>query len=195
MMPASCRVGRVGGGIQGAALDLVENQGLEATTIGHIAERAGISERTFFRYYSSKEHALMPGQTGLVASLVQYESGSGDAAGIMADVLGACRENFAFEVQGSDFRRISRLLVREPELMRFVARQDRDLVEALGGALLKRGTLAKIQAMLVAEVAMVAWRVAWQSFARDELDGVESNPLDHFDRAVRELDKLFHPAG
>ncbi|MFL4472888.1 TetR/AcrR family transcriptional regulator [Paeniglutamicibacter sp. MACA_103] len=177
--------------IQGATLDLVEQQGLDATTIGDIAARVGISERTVFRYYASKEHALMPGQQGLIDTLVGRESAHSTASGILGDLLEVCRELFALEVEQSDFRRISRLLVREPEMMRVVARQERTLVEALSAALVQRGHLGSIQALLVAEVVTAAWRVAWQAFARQEFDGVDSDPVDLFDETVRELGELF----
>lgn len=177
--------------IQGATLDLVEKQGLEATTIGDIAARVGISERTVFRYYASKEHALMPGQQGLIDALVASESAHASASGIMGDLLAVCRKLFALEVEQSDFRRISRLMVQEPEMLRVVTRQERNLVDALSAALVLRGPLGSIQALLVAEVVTAAWRVAWQTFARREFDGVDSDPLDLFDETVRELGMLF----
>lgn len=177
--------------IQGATLDLVEEQGLDATTIGDIAARVGISERTVFRYYASKEHALMPGQQGLIDTLVACESAHASASGILGDLLDVCRKLFALEVEQSDFRRISRLMIQEPEMLRVVTRQERNLVDALSAALLQRGPLGPIQALLVAEVVTAAWRVAWQTFARQEFDGVDSDPVDLFDETVRELGKLF----
>lgn len=178
-------------GIQSAALDLVEKQGLDATTIGDIAARVGISERTVFRYYESKEHALMPGQQSLVDTLVGSESAHSSSAGILRDLLAVCRDLFAKEVEQSDFRRISRLMVREPAMTRVVIRQERALVDALSTALVERGQLESIQALLVAEVVTAAWRVAWQSFARNEFDGVDSDPVELFEKTNSELGKLF----
>lgn len=177
--------------IQDAALGLVEEKGLDATTIGDIAARVGISERTVFRYYASKEHALMPGQQSLIDTLVGSESAHASASGILGDLLVVCRELFALEVEQSDFRRVSRLMMREPAMTRVVILQERKLVDALSAALVDRGPLERIQALLVAEVVTATWRVAWQSFARDEFDGVVSDPVDLFDETVRELGKLF----
>lgn len=178
--------------IQGATLDLVEKQGLDATTIGDIAARVGISERTVFRYYASKEHALMPGQQSLIDTLVGSESAHSTSSGILGDLLAVCRDLFAQEVEQSDFRRISRLMVQEPAMTRVVVRQERKLVEALSAALVGRGQLESIQALLVAEVVTAAWRVAWQSFARNEVDGVDSDPVELFEKTICELGKLFH---
>jgi len=41
------------------AWDLFAHQGFEATTIEEIAERAGMSRRTFFRYFSGKDELIV----------------------------------------------------------------------------------------------------------------------------------------
>lgn len=46
--------------IRDAALELFIEQGSQATTADDIAERAGISTRTFFRYFDTKESAALP---------------------------------------------------------------------------------------------------------------------------------------
>jgi AcrR family transcriptional regulator len=43
-----------------AALDLFEQQGFTATTIDEISERADVAQRTFFRYFETKEAVLLP---------------------------------------------------------------------------------------------------------------------------------------
>ncbi|PQZ91619.1 hypothetical protein CQ018_13350 [Arthrobacter sp. MYb227] len=177
--------------IQAATLDLIEAKGLAATTVGQIAERVGISERTFFRYYQSKEHALMPGQAGLADSLRRYEPAADNAAEILLELIGACRENFAFEIEHRDFRRISRLLIKEPGLRSFVAGQEQELVQLLSAELVKSGLVQAVQAVLIAELTATIWRVSWQAFGQAELDSVVSSPLEHFDRAASALRGLF----
>ena len=51
--------------ITDAALDLFAAHGYEATTLDAIAETAGISRRTFFHYFKTKEDILAAWQTGL----------------------------------------------------------------------------------------------------------------------------------
>lgn len=45
--------------IQAAALHLFERQGYDATTVDQIAERAEISQSTFFRYFPTKEDVVL----------------------------------------------------------------------------------------------------------------------------------------
>jgi len=42
-----------------AALDLVLREGLDAVTVEQISDRAGVSRRTFFNYFDSKDDALL----------------------------------------------------------------------------------------------------------------------------------------
>lgn len=57
-------------GIVDTALALFAEQGYEATTIGQIAERAGVSQRSLFRYFGSKEDLVCGDQDGLGELLV-----------------------------------------------------------------------------------------------------------------------------
>src|SRR3954452_15936342 len=44
-----------------AALELFTERGFDATTAGDIAERAGVTERTFFRHFIDKREVLFDG--------------------------------------------------------------------------------------------------------------------------------------
>src|ERR1700691_4050668 len=46
------------GRLMGAAIELFDEQGYEATTVAGIAERAGLTKRTFFRYFSDEREVL-----------------------------------------------------------------------------------------------------------------------------------------
>ncbi|GAA1366888.1 TetR family transcriptional regulator [Streptomyces beijiangensis] len=49
------------GRLEQAALDLYSERGFEQTTAAQIAERAGLTERTFFRHYADKREVLFGG--------------------------------------------------------------------------------------------------------------------------------------
>ena len=48
-----------------AALSLYEERGYGATTTAQIAEKAGVTERTFFRHFADKREVLFDGETQL----------------------------------------------------------------------------------------------------------------------------------
>ena len=50
-----------------AAMDLFERQGYAATTVDAIAEAAGVSRRTFFHHFASKDAVVFPDHEHLVA--------------------------------------------------------------------------------------------------------------------------------
>jgi AcrR family transcriptional regulator len=72
--------------LQQAALDLFAKQGYDETTTEEIAEKAGVSPRTFFRYFATKESVLFVGEYGWFQSftteLVNQPSSLSDVAAI-----------------------------------------------------------------------------------------------------------------
>lgn len=174
--------------IQIATLELVESLGLEATTVARIAERAGISERTFFRYYDSKEAAVIPGQRELIELLlnIRIEPGSG-AAQIFQQFLESCRRHFEIEIKHHAFRQSSRLMLKDAKLRMIATRREQELVTALSDSLVQRELVDAMQALLISEMVAMAWRVSWQLFAHEELAGRSAGPDELFEKAVSNL--------
>lgn len=177
--------------IQAAALDLVESRGLDSVTVGQIAARAGISERTFFRYCDSREAAIVPAQHELIEAVTGCEIASGSTSAQIFRVLAAeCRKLLVAEIRASEYRRISRLIVIEPKLLLAITRQEEAFSAATAQELQRRGLLPAMPALIVGETLAALWRVAWQCFGRAERAGEPADPVELFDAALANLAAL-----
>src|SRR3954464_10166332 len=86
--------GRPGAGdvrdrIPAAARDLFASQGYERTTVEAIAERAGVSRRTFFRHFRSKDDAIFPDHQRIAAEAAAPPAALGDPPPVRAVCAGA----------------------------------------------------------------------------------------------------------
>ena len=147
-----------------AALDLYAEQGFEQTTTAQIAERAGVTERTYFRHFADKREVLFDGAHELEAAVVAAIAG----APTTADALDAVGEAFV-AVTGSleerrEFaaRRAAVIAVtprlQERELLKLAALRD-----AAAGALRERG-VPEPDASMVAEAGVGAFRVGFDTW-------------------------------
>src|ERR1700676_2310806 len=73
--------------LQAAALALYGERGYEETTVAEIAERAGLTKRTFFRYFTDKREVLFWGSELLEQQMVAAI----EAAPASASALGMIR--------------------------------------------------------------------------------------------------------
>lgn len=163
--------------IHEAAIACFESDGLEHVTVAQIAQRAGVSSRTFFRYYANKEQAALPGQGTLRSALVGLEQQTGPhAVGHLIDLLTrVIAEDPSDPVR---HRRIGTLLEAEPLLRAHVAHQDAEMVREIGDRLILADPEMDLDgARLVAEIAIGAWRVAWAGWDREGATQKYPTPL------------------
>ena len=86
-----------------AALELVAEHGFANVTVEDIAESAGVSSRTFFNYYASKEAVLFGGDQDRAARLrarIATQSHGQSALDALRTALAADAETLAEEVRG-----------------------------------------------------------------------------------------------
>src|SRR5215475_3425296 len=76
------------GRLEQAAMDLFIERGFEQVTVAEIAGRAGLTERTFFRYFADKREVLFYGSGMLQDTLVQRITEAPDGLSPI-DVVGA----------------------------------------------------------------------------------------------------------
>src|SRR6266446_4741412 len=63
-----------------AALELYGERGFDQTTVAEIADRAGLTERTFFRHFADKREVLFWGQGALRELLVSTVASAPESA-------------------------------------------------------------------------------------------------------------------
>ncbi len=150
------------GRLREAALDLFVEQGYDHTTVADIADRAGLTARTFFRHFANKREVLFAGSEQLEAEMVAAMDATPRDAPPMQAVAAALQAGAAVLGQRRDFARRRRAVIAaNPEL------QERELLKlaSLGAALrdgLRRRDAGELEASLAGEAAMVVFRIAFE---------------------------------
>jgi AcrR family transcriptional regulator len=154
------------GRLQEAALALYSERGFDQTTAAQIAARAGLTERTFFRYFTDKREVLFGGSALLQERIVAGVAGAPPtdrpldavAAGLAAAaaMLGEFRRDLSHQRQA--------VIAANPELRERELAKLADYAAAVADALRQRGT-REPQATLAAEAGMTVLRVALQRWA------------------------------
>jgi AcrR family transcriptional regulator len=153
------------GRLRAAALDLYVDQGYEQTTVAEIAERAGVTARTFFRHFADKREVLFAGSDVLAQRMVEatVSAPAGDAP---LDAVGRALE-VAAEMFGAGHdhsSRRQRVLHDNPELLERELAKMAMLAGALTDALEQRG-VDRAAAQMVAEAAITVFRVGFDRWA------------------------------
>jgi AcrR family transcriptional regulator len=149
------------GRLEHAALALFGELGFEETTVAAIAERAGVTERTFFRHFADKREVLFGGGTALQDVIIAGVQ----TAGPERSPLAAVAEGFAAAGELLQGRR-QFALARNAIIAANPALQERELIKlasiagAVGETLRARG-VGEPDAGLVAQVGVAAFRVAF----------------------------------
>jgi len=155
------------GRLMQAAFALYGERGFEQTTVAEIAERAGLTERTFFRHFADKREVLFAGaealQELLVSTVAQAPASLApiDAAAAGLEAAGA------FIQEGGELARERQAIIasstelQERELIKLAA-----LAAALAEALRGRG-VEEPAASLTAEAGIAVFKVAFESYVEE----------------------------
>lgn len=123
--------------LENAALELFEKQGYDATGVDEIAELAGVSRATFFRYYPSKEEVLFTNESDAVAEMVAHIAAREDSRQNLVALAPPVTEfgRGLLDDDSSEGQRLTRLVMTTRELearsMRMRLRWERGIARQL----------------------------------------------------------------
>jgi AcrR family transcriptional regulator len=147
-------------------MQLFTERGFENTTVAEIAERAGLTERTFFRHFTDKREVLFAGSASLVELLAEHVAGAPETATPIDAVSGALQAAGAVIQQRGDWsRRRQAVIVANSELQERELIKLASLASTLAEALRRRG-VDDPGASLTAEAGIVAFKVAYERWVQ-----------------------------
>jgi AcrR family transcriptional regulator len=167
------------GRLEQAALELYVERGFEQTTVAEIAQRAGLTERTFFRHFADKREVLFQGAASLQELLVDAvastpeSSAPIDAISVALEAAGA-----VLGERRESARQRQTVIAANPELRERELIKLASLAAALANALRARG-VNDPTAGLAAEAGIAVFKVAFERWVD------ESNRRD-LPRLIRE---------
>jgi AcrR family transcriptional regulator len=165
-----------------AAFALYGERGFEQTTVAEIAERAGLTERTFFRHFADKREVLFAGADALRELLVSTVAAApASLAPIDAAAAGLQAAGASIQEGGELAHQRQAIIASSAEL------QERELVKlaslaaALAEALRRRG-VGDPTASLTAEAGIAVFKVAFERYVEEtnqqDLPGLIRDSLD-----------------
>jgi AcrR family transcriptional regulator len=148
--------------LERAALELYSKRGFQETTVAEIAKRAGLTERTFFRYFADKREVLFSGASAFGETVVGALAGAPKSFPAI-DAVGVAIEAAAALLQGrrDEARRRNAIIAANAELLERERIKLATLGLALADALRRRG-LGDPAASLAAETGIAVFRVAFE---------------------------------
>jgi len=145
-------------------MELFRERGYEHTTVEEIAARAGLTERTFFRYFADKREVLFSGSNELEAMIVDRIGSASEEDGPL-EAVAAALEAAGAELQ--ERRDIDYVRARHALVLEHAELQERELIKlaalaaAAAKALHARG-VSEPAASLAAEAGIAAFKIGFE---------------------------------
>lgn len=176
--------------LQYAALELFRKHGYDQTTAAEIAARAGVTERTFFRYFADKREVLFAGAEKLRLALVEGIAHAPDIKNPLRAVVGVLTE---FDWESLETRNFQRqrhaVIASNPELLERELIKQRSIAVAFTDALRQRGVEPQI-ARLAVGVGTQLFATAYEKW----LQADDETSLSAMSEAALSLLDAFVPA-
>jgi AcrR family transcriptional regulator len=155
------------GRLERAALELYGERGFEQTTVAEIAQRAGLTERTFFRHFADKREVLFAGAGSLQELFVDTVLATPGSATPMEAIAAAVQAAAAVLQERREYaRQRQAVIAANPDL------QERELIKlaALAAALadtMRRRGVREPAASLAAEAGIAVFKIAFARWIDD----------------------------
>jgi AcrR family transcriptional regulator len=154
------------GRLEQAAMELYVERGFDNTTVAEIAERAGLTERTFFRHFTDKREVLFSGSASLAELLAQRVADAPETIAPLDVVSAALQAAGAVIQERGDWSKQRQAVIaanaelRERELIKLAS-----LASVVADALRRRG-VKEPSASLAAEAGIAAFKVAFERWVQ-----------------------------
>lgn len=177
------------GRLEKAAMELFQERGYARTTVEDIAAHAGLTERTFFRYFADKREVLFSGSKDLEKTIVAHiEAAPADASPL--EVVAGAFEAAAAALE--ELRDVHFVRVRYALVVKHAEIQERELIKlaTLAAAVTKALHARRVPepaASLAAEAGVAVFKVGFERWVN------EKKPHDfaaHVRAALRALKTL-----
>ncbi|NIK56857.1 TetR/AcrR family transcriptional regulator [Kribbella shirazensis] len=169
-----------------AAVDLFADQGYDNTTVAQIADRAGVTKSTFFRYFPDKRELLVAGQETLCRLLVEgITEAPPDATPLEAVAAGLEQASNAMGPMNRELGpRLKAAIAASTELQERDTLKSVGLANAMTEALEARGVPTPV-AHLAAELGVLAFKQGYAQWIT--LDHDEAGLAPHVLKALKAL--------
>ena len=153
-----------------AALELYREHGYDQTTVAEIAARAGLTERTFFRYFADKREVLFYGSERFRAVIVDALHAVPKSVAPFAAVIAALEaaSTFIEEHAGhAGARKRSAVIASHAELLERELIKLASVAAAMSEKLRARG-VKEPAASLAAEAGIAVFKIAFERWLEDK---------------------------
>jgi AcrR family transcriptional regulator len=149
-------------------MELFVRRGYDEVTVAEIAEHAGLTKRSFFRYFTDKREVLFAGAAGFQDGILTAIRDAPDDLAPTDVVIAALAEaGTALTEWGEPVRLRQRVITSSDELRERELIKMANLASAIADALRQRGA-EELTATLVAQAGVAVFSTAFQRWTAEQ---------------------------